>query len=57
MMCWRNAFGDRLYFWIRKNKNCLSIKVSTKTQKIRNGYKNLTQSKNCETLLNPDKLS
>ncbi len=54
MMRWKNVCGDRLYFQIRKNKDCLGLKMPPKAQKILDDYRNLAQSRNCETLLDPD---
>lgn len=54
MMRWRNAAGDRLYFQIRKNGECLGIRMPPKALEILNFYRNLAQKKNCQTELNPD---
>jgi len=54
MMRWRNVFGDRLYFQIRKNKECLGIKMPPKALEILEYYRSLAQKKNCQTVLNPD---
>jgi site-specific recombinase XerD len=54
MMRCKNVCGDRLYFQIRKNKDCLGLKMPPKAQKILDNYRNLAQSRNCETVLDPD---
>jgi integrase/recombinase XerD len=54
MMRWRNVSGDRLYFQIRKNKECLGIKMPPKALKILGFYRNLSQKKNCRIQLDPD---
>ena len=53
-MRWRNVAGDRLYFQIRKNKDCLGIKLPPKAFEIVDYYRKMMQSKNSETLINPD---
>jgi integrase len=53
-MRWRNVSGDRLYFQIRKNGECLGIRMPPKTLEILGFYRNLVQKKNCQTELNPD---
>lgn len=53
MMPWRNVSGDRLYFQIRKIKECLGIKLPPKAQNIVGLYRNMAQKKNCQTQLNP----
>jgi len=54
MMRWKNVSGDRLYFQIRKNGECLGIRMPPKALGILDFYRNLKQKKNCQTELNPD---
>jgi site-specific recombinase XerD len=54
MMRWRNVSGDRLYFQIRKNKECLGIKMPPKALQILDFYRSITENKNCQTGINPD---
>lgn len=54
MMRWRNVSGDRLCFQIRKNKECLGIKMPLKAVKILDYYRNMAQNNSCQTELNPD---
>jgi integrase len=54
MMRWKNVSGDRLYFQIRKNKDCLGIKMPPKAFKIVEFYRNMAQSKNSQTQLDPN---
>ena len=54
VMRWKNVSGDRLHFQIRKNRDCLGIKMPPKALKILEFYREVTQRKNCETLIDPD---
>ena len=53
-MRWRNVTGDRLYFQIRKNRDCLGIKLPPKAHAIIEFYRDMAQSKNSQTQLDPD---
>jgi site-specific recombinase XerD len=54
MMRWRNVYGDRLYFQIRKNKESPGIKMPPKALKIMRSYKNMAQKMKRQPKINPD---
>lgn len=54
VMRWRNVYGDRLFFQIRKNSEPLGIKLPPKALKILAFYRDIAQKKSCKTALNPD---
>jgi integrase/recombinase XerD len=53
-MQWKNVSDDRLHFQIRKNKDCLGIKMPPKALKILEFYREMAQRQNSETLVDPD---